>query len=296
METGAAAEAACFPLLPHLVVVAGEGIGRAFALTKATTTIGRDPSGDIVLSHATVSWRHAAVTVGRDGIVAEDLGSLNGTFVGLDRIERRPLADGDVLGIGDRMVLKLTSIAAPEAPVVQGRARARDEAAEPDSSPRVASASALVERLRIERASAGDERVSLVLMFVRVLGTTARAQVPEPIMRRIAATCRSAMAPEDLLARASGRDLVLLLRKPIGRAVRMAREIRAEIRRLMADQLKGTSAAGGPVIATAALVPLPGRSTLSAEALLLDASRKAGRCLRRVRYPADQLPQKTQGR
>ncbi len=283
METGAAGEVARLPPLPHLVVVAGEGIGRAFALTKATTTIGRDPSGDIVLHHPTVSWRHAAVTVGGDEIVAEDLGSLNGTFVGLDRIVRRALADGDVLGIGDRMVLKLTSTASPDTPA-------------PGAGPRVASASALVERLRIERASAGDARVSLVLLFVRVLGTSARAPVPEAIMRRIAATCRSAMDPEDLLARASGRDLVLLLRKPIGRAVRMAGEIRAEIRLVMADRHKGTSAAGGPVIATAALVPLPARSALSAEALLLDASRKAGRCLRRVRYPSGQLPQRPQDR
>jgi hypothetical protein len=289
METGAAAGGVC---LPHLVVVAGEGLGRAFALTKAMTTIGRDPSGDIVLSHATVSWRHAAVTVGREGIVAEDLGSLNGTFVGLDRIVRRALADGDVLGIGDRVVLKLTSMSAPAA---EDQARARAGTPTPVPSPRVASASALVERLRIERASAGEEGVSLVLMFVRVLGTSARVEVPEPIMRRIAATCRSAMAPEDLLARASGRDLVLLLRKPIGRAVRMAGEIRV----LVADQLKRTSAASartGPVIATAALVPLPARSPLSAEVLLLDASRKAGRCLRRVRYPADHLPQRTQDR
>jgi hypothetical protein len=214
--------------------------------------------------------------------------------VGLDRIVRRALAEGDVLGIGDRMVLKLTSIAAPEISATRGGARRRHET--PVSGSAVASASALVERLRIERASAGEGRVSLVLMFIRVLGTSARAAVPEAIMRRIAASCRSAMAPEDLLARASGRDLVLLLRKPIGRAVRMAGAIRAEIRLVVADQQKGTSAAGGPVIATAALVPLPGRSTLSAEALLLDASRKAGRCLRRVRYPADHLPQRTPDR
>jgi hypothetical protein len=89
---------------PYLVVVAGFGIGRAFAVLECTR-IGRDPEGEVVLPYWTVSWRHLTVSY-RDGIVvAEDLGSRNGTFVGVDKIKRRELAEGDVLAIGDSIAL-----------------------------------------------------------------------------------------------------------------------------------------------------------------------------------------------
>lgn len=266
---------------PHLVVVEGDEPGRVFALTKPTTIIGRDPSADIVLPHPTVSWRHAALTVGATGIVIEDLGSLNGTFVGVGRIGRRVLADGDLLAIGHRAALKLTFLSVsitPPASDSQARARAETPVHEP--IPLVANAAALVERLRLECALANDTGASLLLMFVRIAGASARAEVPEALMRRIAGACRAAMDADDLLARASGREFILLLRKTIGRAIRTAEKIRS----LTAQQLKGASAAGGAVIATAALVPLPAHTGLSAEGLLLMANRKAGRGLRRARH------------
>jgi pSer/pThr/pTyr-binding forkhead associated (FHA) protein len=267
---GAATEPA---RLPHLVVVEGEGAGRAFALTRPTTIIGRGPDAEIVLPHPTVSWHHAAVTVGDDGIVAEDLGSLNGTFVGVRRIGRRALVEGDVLAIGDRAALKLTLLA-PDSQV-----RARAETPPEGSILLAANVAALAERLRKERASADATGVSLVLMFVRIDGAFRRTEVPEALMRRIAVVCRAAMEADDLLVRASDREFILLLRQAIGRAVRTAGKVRS----LAAKQLKGTSAAGGAMIATAALVPLPVHTARSAEALLLVASRKAGRSLRRAR-------------
>ncbi len=275
MKTGVVPEAAGFP---YLVVVEGEGAGRAFALSKATTTIGRDPAGDIVVPHATVSWHHAAVTTGPEGIVAEDLGSRNGTFVGIDRIARRALAEGDVIGVGDRVVLKLTYLLAP-AGASADQARARAETPVRGLIPQVATAAALAERLRTVRASAGEAGVSLVLMFVRIDGAFARPEVPGPalevLMRRIAGVCRATMTGDDLLARASDREFILLLHAPLARAARTAEKIRA----LAAKQLKRAGAAGGAVIATAALVPLPTRSALGAEALLLAASQRAGHAL-----------------
>jgi len=284
METGATIETTRFP---HLVMVEGDATGRVFALTKPTTIIGRDPNGDIVLPHPTVSWRHAAVTVGASGILAEDLGSLNGTFVGVGRIGRRALADRDLLAIGHRAALKLTFLSTLSSPSASdSRARARAETPVHGSIPLVANAAALAERLRVECASANETGVSLVLMFIRIAGAFARTEVPEAVMRRIAAACQAAMDAEDLLARGSNREFILLLRKTIGRAVRTAEKIRA----LTAQQLKGTSAAGGALIATAALVPLPAHTGLSAEGLLLMANRKAGRGLRRARHDSDRRP------
>lgn len=275
--TGAVPEPA---RLPHLVVVEGEGAGRSFALAKPTTIIGRDPNTDIVLPHATVSWHHVAITVGPDGIVAEDLGSLNGTFVGVARIGRRSLAHGDVLAVGHLAALKLTFLSTS---VPDSEARARAETPAEGAIALAANAAGLAERLRKERASAAPEGASLVLMFVRIDGALRHTEVSEAVMRRMAVVCRAAMDAGDMLARASEQELILLLRQTIGRAVRTAGKIRS----LAAKQLKGTGAAGGPLIATAALVPLPAHTARSAEALLRVASRKAGRSLRRARHGSD---------
>jgi len=56
--------------------------------------------------HDTASRRHVQLTIGAEGVIAEDLGSTNGTFVN-DRPLTRPvlLRPGDVVAVG-RSVLE----------------------------------------------------------------------------------------------------------------------------------------------------------------------------------------------
>src|SRR5579863_2441141 len=67
------------------------GIGGAaahdFRLGKRTVTIGSDPKNDIVLTHHTVSQRHASVKRWRGRYYLSDLGSTNGSFVNGRRID-----------------------------------------------------------------------------------------------------------------------------------------------------------------------------------------------------------------
>ncbi len=83
-----------------LVVVRGPNAGSRFLLDRERTSIGRHPDSDIFLDDVTVSRRHAVVTLGEDGIEVEDNGSLNGTYVNGERVDRRQLATGDELQIG----------------------------------------------------------------------------------------------------------------------------------------------------------------------------------------------------
>jgi ABC-type multidrug transport system ATPase subunit len=53
--------------------------------------IGRDPDSDIVIEDPRVSWHHAELRLERDFWLLEDAGSTNGTFVGLDRVQRVPI-------------------------------------------------------------------------------------------------------------------------------------------------------------------------------------------------------------
>jgi hypothetical protein len=83
-----------------LVVVRGANAGSRFALTDDVTTIGRHPESDVFLDDVTVSRRHAEIE--RRGTLLEisDAGSLNGTYVNGERIERVALSEGDQLQVG----------------------------------------------------------------------------------------------------------------------------------------------------------------------------------------------------
>ena len=110
---------------PHLVIVEGYGAGRTFALSKGTVAIGRDPKCDIVLPYSTVSWHHASISKRDETVFLQDLGSRNGTFVGLDRIARQELVPGDLIRFGDRVTLKLVYLGAEDALAVRQGSAAR---------------------------------------------------------------------------------------------------------------------------------------------------------------------------
>ena len=72
------------------------------ALSAGTTyRIGRDPNSDIVVDDSRVSWRHGALRVEDDEWLLEDVGSTNGTFIGLQRIDRAPIVADCVVRLGN---------------------------------------------------------------------------------------------------------------------------------------------------------------------------------------------------
>ena len=94
--------------LPMVVVVRGANAGSRYALTGDLTTIGRHPESAVFLDDVTVSRRHAEIRRVESGLELIDVGSLNGTYVNGDRIERTTLDAGDQLQIGKyRLVLVL---------------------------------------------------------------------------------------------------------------------------------------------------------------------------------------------
>lgn len=83
-----------------LVVGGGECEKDEFALTLPAT-IGRGRENLITLAHALVSRQHCELFAEGTALMVRDLGSLNGTYVGSQRIEgNHPLQAGDLLTIG----------------------------------------------------------------------------------------------------------------------------------------------------------------------------------------------------
>lgn len=63
-------------------------------------TIGRGHEAGLKLTHALVSREHCQLYEERGRTYVRDLGSLNGTFVGGQRVETAPLPPGELLTVG----------------------------------------------------------------------------------------------------------------------------------------------------------------------------------------------------
>lgn len=83
-----------------LVVDRGPVAGMTYVLNPGTTTVGRHPDSDIFLDDITVSRHHCRFMVSEGGLVVEDSGSTNGTYVRDVGVERAPLQAGDEIIVG----------------------------------------------------------------------------------------------------------------------------------------------------------------------------------------------------
>jgi ABC-type multidrug transport system ATPase subunit/pSer/pThr/pTyr-binding forkhead associated (FHA) protein/ABC-type multidrug transport system permease subunit len=79
----------------------GEAAFHKVSFRGTTMEIGRDPKCEVPLDFPMVSWRHARLTREPAGILVEDLGSRNGTYVDGVRISGKVLAKpGQEIGLG----------------------------------------------------------------------------------------------------------------------------------------------------------------------------------------------------
>lgn len=85
---------------PVLTIIKGPQTGNTFELEGPETTIGRDPANGIFLNDMTVSRVHAKIVRNAAGVLIEDLGSLNGTWVDGAIVNSAPLHDGSSVQIG----------------------------------------------------------------------------------------------------------------------------------------------------------------------------------------------------
>ncbi len=83
-----------------LVIKKGPDAGMTFTIDRDSISIGRHPESDIFLDDITVSRRHAEIRREKDRFILIDTGSLNGTYLNRERIDRSPLTSGDEIQIG----------------------------------------------------------------------------------------------------------------------------------------------------------------------------------------------------
>ncbi|MEU6132216.1 FHA domain-containing protein [Saccharopolyspora sp. NPDC047091] len=83
-----------------LVVSRGPEQGAVFPLERDTTVLGRHRDCDIVLGDVTVSRYHTEIRREGADFAIRDAGSLNGTYLNRQVVDRAVLAEGDEIWVG----------------------------------------------------------------------------------------------------------------------------------------------------------------------------------------------------
>jgi predicted Zn finger-like uncharacterized protein len=87
-----------------LAVIQGSGTGEIHQINKTRTIIGRT-GADLNLDDAEASRQHAAVEILGENAILRDLGSTNGTFIELDRIQQHVLNNHMEFRIGSHVLM-----------------------------------------------------------------------------------------------------------------------------------------------------------------------------------------------
>lgn len=87
-----------------LTLLNPEGPEHEFILAKATISLGRANTNDIILNDGRVSRGHARLVCGEKGVTISDMGSSNGTRVNGVRVERASLIPGDTISLGSQQL------------------------------------------------------------------------------------------------------------------------------------------------------------------------------------------------
>ena len=87
-----------------LAVIQGVATGQIFPISKTRTLIGRS-GADINIDDPESSRQHAALEIVGDVAILRDLGSTNGTWVELERIEQHQLGNQQEFRIGSHVLM-----------------------------------------------------------------------------------------------------------------------------------------------------------------------------------------------
>lgn len=120
----------------QFVMRSGPTPGVTFPLEGDQLTIGRDSTNAVAINDAEISRKHARLMFQGGKYVLEDLGSTNGTFVNGQRLAGPVvLKSGDVVSLGEQIVLMYDAIAADAGATVAVSRKAVQAAAPASHAP-----------------------------------------------------------------------------------------------------------------------------------------------------------------
>lgn len=197
-----------------LVVLSGPRVGAVFRLDRPSTVIGRSGQADVNIDDDGVSRNHLRIVRADDDVIAEEMGSRNGTFVNGTRLEGRlTLVDGDKIQLGRGTILKFTFHDALDDSYQQRMV----ESALRDPLTRLYNKRYFDDRLDAELRFARRHGTSLALLLIDVdhfkrVNDQRGHLAGDQVLAEIASTLTAAVRNEDVVARYGGEELVVLSR------------------------------------------------------------------------------------
>ncbi|HJX26960.1 MAG TPA: FHA domain-containing protein, partial [Thermoanaerobaculia bacterium] len=92
-------------MYPKLVLLSGPLAGRSFSLEPKAFSIGRQAGNTLQVLDPAASRRHCQIVPAEGGFIVRDLGSRQGTFVNGRPVHEHLLRDGDLVAVGETLLL-----------------------------------------------------------------------------------------------------------------------------------------------------------------------------------------------
>jgi diguanylate cyclase (GGDEF)-like protein len=196
-----------------LVRVQGEDIGRVVQLESAEFVIGRHQSCDLPLVDGSVSRRHARILLTEGRHLLEDLGSANGTYVGVDRVDQHWLSDGDIIQFGSTIAYRYSVTDSQQLAMLQHLY----DASVTDALTGAYNREYFDARLASELAYARRHSVPLSLLMLDVdhfkrVNDTFGHQVGDEALIKLVESVRTRLRLEDVFCRYGGEEFAVILR------------------------------------------------------------------------------------
>jgi diguanylate cyclase (GGDEF)-like protein len=234
--------------------VHGGPLGQLVTLVEGSQSVGRTAEMAVQLADGSVSREHALIRVDPAGRCwLRDLGSTNGTFVNGHRLlpdEVRQLRDGDRIGLGPNVVLKLLRTDSLD----EQHHRQMFERTARDPLTGLYNRGYFLDEVnaraqRVYRCDLGMALLVIDLDHFKRVNDTYGHDVGDAVLRSAAAALRRSTRTDDLVARLGGEEFVAALpcaspEQALARAERMRRAVR-DSSLLLRDQKVAVTASIG---------------------------------------------------
>jgi diguanylate cyclase (GGDEF)-like protein len=197
-----------------LVVIAGPSMGEMYRLDGARVVLGRAERVDVKIIDDGISREHAAIEQQDGKFFLCDLRSMNGTYCNGERVDRRPLYDGDKIAVGSSTLLKFTF----QDTIDEHYQKQLFQSALRDALTGIYNRRYFLDRLHGELRFAVRHGKPLALLFVDVdhfkkVNDSYGHQAGDQVLVAVAEAMTTVVRAEDVLARYGGEEFAILCRE-----------------------------------------------------------------------------------
>ncbi len=219
----------------HLLVLAGQDVGRTIALDHNSIIIGRDLECGVSMQGEGISRQHARLSLDNKNMyMIEDLSSTNGTFVRGQRITRCALLDGDKVLLGRRTVLKFMI----QNEIEENYFQEMYESSTRDALTGVYNRKYLLEKVVVDLSFARRHHIPFTLMMIDIdhfkqINDTYGHQTGDRALQVVASSIDGMIRVEDTFGRYGGEEFAIIAQ---GTKFEGGKVFGERVRQLVAEQ------------------------------------------------------------